>query len=74
MGIVRLPGRDAVRLSTGSREREGRPAARDAREMAHRPVVVAASSLEIAAMEGARHGAADRTRVRDAHRRREDAS
>jgi hypothetical protein len=64
MGIVRLPGRDVVRLSTDARAREGRRASRDTREIAQRPVVVSAPSMDLVAMGGVRHSAADRTRVR----------
>ena len=64
MGIVRLLGRDVRRLSAEAREREGRPALRDAPEIAHDPLAVAASSMAIVLIEGAGHSAADRTRVR----------
>jgi hypothetical protein len=64
MGILRLCGRDAVRLSSKAREREGRLASRHSREIAQCPVVVAAPSMDIVAMSGLRHSAADRTRVR----------
>jgi hypothetical protein len=64
MGIVRLLGRDVMRHSPDGREREERPASRDAPEIAHDPLAVAASSMAIVLIEGAGHSAADRTRVR----------
>jgi hypothetical protein len=64
MGIVRLSGRDAVRLSTVAREREGQLASSDARGVGPGYAVGAGSVVDLAASEGARHTAADRTRVR----------
>ena len=64
MGIVRLSGREAVRLSTEAREREGRLAWSEARGVGRRPVVGPLSVVQIVAREGARHSAADRTGVR----------
>ena len=64
MGIVRRRGRDAVRFSTGAREREGRDASKDPQGIGRRPVVVGVPSSEVVAMDGARHSTADRTRVR----------
>jgi hypothetical protein len=64
MGIVRLGERDAVRIVTDTREREGLEASKDPWEIGRRPVVVGAPSREIVTMDGARHNAANRTRVR----------
>jgi hypothetical protein len=64
MGIVRPSGRDAVRIVTDPREREGREASHDPQEIGRRPVVVGAPPRDSGARDGARHSAADRTRVR----------
>jgi len=64
MGIVRLSGRAAVRLSTSVREREGRLASIEADRIGLRPRIVPASVVDIVAIASARHSAADRTRVR----------
>jgi hypothetical protein len=62
MGIVRLPERDPVRLSTDAREREGRLASNDPPGIGQRLVVVGAPSRDSVAMDGVRHSTADRTR------------
>ena len=64
MVIVRLSGRDAVRLLTDVRERAERVASSDARGVGERPLVVPAWLVDIVTKEGARHSAADRTGVR----------
>ncbi len=60
MGIVRLGERDAVRISTDTREREGPLASSDARVVGQWPGVVPVPAVEVGAREGARHSAADR--------------
>ena len=64
MGIVRLGERDAARMSSEAREREGREGSNDPQGIGPRPVVAGARAREIVAMDGARHSAADRTPVR----------
>ena len=64
MGIVRLRGEDGVRLSSGTREWEGRLTSSGGRRASPWLVVVPAPAVNVVAGEGARHNAADRTRVR----------
>ena len=64
MGIVRLPGRDGVRLSTDARERERPLALSNARDVGQWHVGVAAPVGESVAKAGATHSAFHRTRVR----------
>lgn len=64
MGIVRWLGCDPVRLSSEGGEREGREASDHSQGIGQRLVVVGAPSREIVAMDGERHSAADRMRVR----------
>lgn len=68
MGIVRLIGRDVVRLSTDAHERTGRVASSDTRGGGQQPVVGSAPSVKIVAYDRARDSAADRTRVRRGQR------
>ena len=64
MGIVRLSGRDVVRLSTDAHEREGRRASSEARGGSQEPGVGSAPSVEIVADDRTRDSAAGRTQVR----------
>ena len=64
MGIVRLSGRDAVRLSTEAREREGRRGVDRAPGGGSRPVVVWRGTVTMVGNAATRHSTADRTRVR----------
>jgi len=64
MGIVRVVGRGAVRLSTDACEREGRRTRTEALVVGEWRVVVPAPAVDVAAPDGAKQSAADRTRVR----------
>lgn len=64
MGIVRLGERDAVRISTDTRKREGQLASSYARDVGQQQVVVPMPSMDIVAKVRARHRASTRTRVR----------
>ena len=64
MGIVRLPGRNVVRLLTEACEREGPLAWTEARVVGEGAVVGLAPGVESGVNADTRHSAADRTRVR----------
>ena len=64
MGIVRLPGRDAVRRLTTARERAGRRTWPEALVAAEWPVVVPAPVVGFVTTAGPQQRATDRTRVR----------
>jgi hypothetical protein len=61
MGIVRLLGCGAVRLSTDACECEGRRAWPEALVVGEFRVVTAAPAVEVAATDGAKQSAADGT-------------
>ena len=61
MGIVMPSERDAVRLSAGAREREGRLTTSAAPRVGQWPVVVAVPATGAVARDRARQSAADRT-------------
>lgn len=63
-GIVRVVGRGAMRLSTEACEREGRRTWSEALVVGEWRVVVPAPAVDVAATEGAKQSAADRTGVR----------
>ena len=64
MGIVRLSGRDAVRLSTDACERAGQPGSSEAHGVGQPHEVVRPWLVDIVAKERARQSTADRPRVR----------
>jgi hypothetical protein len=54
MGIVRVTGREMVRLSTETREREGRPTSNDARGVGKPPVLGSVASGDLVAEQDPR--------------------
>jgi hypothetical protein len=64
MGIVRLSGRDAVRLLTDACERNGRQAWTDAHAVGDWRGVVPAPRVKTGGAAAARHNAPDRTCIR----------